>query len=412
MLHRFILEPYKQGGRNRYTCPVCDKRREFARYIDTEGEILFPPEVGKCNRVDRCGYHFTPKDYFNAQPVAFKDRSFHNSKPTKQPFMNKVAAQTSSFIDPEIVRKSQNPTAPNAFRTFLESLFHVDLTAHLFDLYGVGSSKHWQGATVFWQTDYEGRIRAGKIMLYNAATGRRVKQPFNHIQWAHTVMKLPDFKLVQCFFGEHLLVRFPEKPVGIVESEKTALVCAAHAPEMVWLATSGKNGCRWTDPDVFSVLRSRKITLYPDLGAFDDWKAKAQTLSKILSQPIGVSNHLEKICTETERANGWDLADFFIEQRDDGFGWALSDENYPLFWDFEFTHPATDKGNGAFGRYSISLHLQPSPTTHSHGVKHSAFLNFEQTQPTPSPVGVCLNSDGGTGFGSTHSPNLASLADL
>ena len=58
--HRFILEPYK-GIATRHTCPECHKKRSFARYIDTEGKIEFPPYVGRCNHEQSCGYHFTPK---------------------------------------------------------------------------------------------------------------------------------------------------------------------------------------------------------------------------------------------------------------------------------------------------------------------------------------------------------------
>ena len=61
--HRFILEPYK-GIATRHTCPECHKKRSFARYIDTEGKIEFPPYVGRCNHEQSCGYHFTPKDFF------------------------------------------------------------------------------------------------------------------------------------------------------------------------------------------------------------------------------------------------------------------------------------------------------------------------------------------------------------
>jgi hypothetical protein len=42
-------------------------------------------------------------------------------------------------------------------------------------------------------------------MLYNANTGKRIKEPFNHATWVHSVLKLPEFNLQQCFFGEHLL---------------------------------------------------------------------------------------------------------------------------------------------------------------------------------------------------------------
>ena len=102
--------------------------------------------------------------------------------------------------------------------------------------YHVGTSKHWQGATVFWQKDCKDRVRTGKIILYNPQTGKRVKQPFCHVTWVHSALHLTDFNLRQCFFGEHLLTSEKNKPVGLVESEKTALVCSIHLPHFTWIA--------------------------------------------------------------------------------------------------------------------------------------------------------------------------------
>ena len=106
----------------------------------------------------------------------------------------------------------------------------------VFSLYHVGTSKHWLGASIFWQIDILGRIRAGKIMLYNKETGKRIKKPFPHITWLHKLIRLKDHELNQCLFGEHLLQQFPEKQIAIVESEKTAILAAAYLPKFNWLA--------------------------------------------------------------------------------------------------------------------------------------------------------------------------------
>ena len=37
----------------------------FTRYIDTETNQYIADDVGKCNRLDKCGYHYTPKQYFS-----------------------------------------------------------------------------------------------------------------------------------------------------------------------------------------------------------------------------------------------------------------------------------------------------------------------------------------------------------
>ena len=67
--YRFKLEPYK-GVRTRHTCPACERPRCFSRYVDTEGKIEFPDNVGRCDHEQCCGYHFTPKDYFAEHPLA------------------------------------------------------------------------------------------------------------------------------------------------------------------------------------------------------------------------------------------------------------------------------------------------------------------------------------------------------
>ena len=90
--HRFILEPYK-GIATRYTCPECHKKRSFARYIDTEGKIEFPPYVGRCNHEQRCGSHLTPQDFFEKNPekhetvtkgehISYKQREVPKSLPS------------------------------------------------------------------------------------------------------------------------------------------------------------------------------------------------------------------------------------------------------------------------------------------------------------------------------------------
>ena len=68
-----------------------------------------------------------------------------------------------------------------------------------------GTSRQWNGSTVFWQVDSQGRARAGKVMDYNQDSGRRIKEPENRITWAHSLMQKQGYKIRQCLFGEHLL---------------------------------------------------------------------------------------------------------------------------------------------------------------------------------------------------------------
>ena len=64
MNYRYILEKYR-GRSTRYNCPQCGRKHTFTRYIDTENNNAYIADnVGKCNRLDKCGYHYTPKQYY------------------------------------------------------------------------------------------------------------------------------------------------------------------------------------------------------------------------------------------------------------------------------------------------------------------------------------------------------------
>ena len=50
-----------------YVLNVVEKN-VFTRYIDTYNNIYINDIVGKCNRIDKCGYHYTPHQYFTDNP--------------------------------------------------------------------------------------------------------------------------------------------------------------------------------------------------------------------------------------------------------------------------------------------------------------------------------------------------------
>ena len=65
--YRYQLEKYR-GRSTRYSCPQCGRKYCFTRYIDTETNQYINERVGKCNRLDKCGYHYTPHQYFTDNP--------------------------------------------------------------------------------------------------------------------------------------------------------------------------------------------------------------------------------------------------------------------------------------------------------------------------------------------------------
>lgn len=322
--HRYILEPYK-GLKTRYTCPECNKPRKFARYIDTETNEHLGDRVGKCERSDRCGWHYTPKQHFadtGTAPESSKGASSVVKRDPEPPI---------SYIDSVVLRQSLADYNRNNFVSYLHSLFDADTVRELIRKYKIGTSKHWPGSTVFWQIDVPGNIRTGKIMQYDSATGKRIKVPYERIQWVHKVTKAKDFNLKQCLFGEHLL--FSNKlPVAVVESEKTAIIASAYLPQFTWVAAGNKQGLGIEKCKTLKA-NSETVILYPDLNAFNDWTDKARLYG------FKVSDLLEKKATEQEKENGLDLADYLIrfdvkeflsapttKQPDKGFSTIIQDK--------------------------------------------------------------------------------------
>jgi len=301
---RYTLELYKSPS-SRYTCPSCGQNRKFTRYIDIETKHHLAVHVGRCDREQNCGYHYTPKQYFLDNP----DAGAHSHVPVKP--IRPIPHKPASLIPAELFKKSMAGFTENNFVKFLYSLFDETIVNSLTKLYLIGTSKYWEGAVVFWQVDINENIKAGKIMLYNPESGRRVKKPVPYISWVHSALKIKDYNLQQCFFGEHLLNLKPDLPVAIVESEKTAIIASIYFPQFIWIATGGKNGCKWTTFDVWKVLKSRKVILWPDVNAFNDWEKKAQFL-KQQGLNISISTLLETESTKEERASGFDIADYLM----------------------------------------------------------------------------------------------------
>ena len=181
-------------------------------------------------------------------------------------------------------------------------------------------------------------------MSYDPTTGKR-KKDIN--TWLHA--SIPDYNFKNCFFGQHLIYQQPDKPIAIVESEKTAIIASFFMPQYNWLATGGSSGCKWREYQVYNVLQGKEIVLFPDFGyynrpqskpkeewktCYEEWLERAEGIGEKLSCKISVSRILENNLLETEREIGPDLADFLIKQ-DPGTGIALTDEDYPAIWDYK-----------------------------------------------------------------------------
>ena len=171
--------------------------------------------------------------------------------------------------------------------------------------YCVGHGKN--GHTIFWQMDEHGDLRTGKMMKYypqgHPKFGHRDKEAPWNFDWIHATLSRhwdeekhemtdeppypfphlydPD-KQEPCstFFGMHLLNKYPNATVNIVESEKTAILMAIaygnHATQ-VWMACGGLEMLSRERMKPI-IDQGRKVVLYPDRDGIAKWKAKAKQI--------------------------------------------------------------------------------------------------------------------------------------
>ncbi len=292
--------------RSRFTCPNCGKPHCFVRYVDENGDMLHE-SVGRCNHESSCGYHYTPKQFFADHP---DQKPGPDWRYAPLPCLSETKPKNLCTIPYDMVARSVRFDRDSHLITFLRTFLDPIIIEGLIDEYQIGVTKS-QG-TIFFQIDAQGRCRTGKIMLYNPEDGHRIKNPEvpSRITWVHSVMKqagmLPkEWELTQCLFGEHLLAVYPDKPVALVESEKTAVICAGLMPKYLWVATGGKSCIN----DRLNVLKGRKVIAFPDVDGFQEWTDK---LAKLSDLDITVSPLLQQAATPEDLAAHIDIADWLI----------------------------------------------------------------------------------------------------
>ncbi len=274
MANNFKYSLYEKGIK-KGTCPSCNQKNKFRFWINIETLEKIGHKYGKCDRVNSCGYQLDPDKEF------ITDTNYKPPPPKPASFLNIDYADV-------IMGKKNN------FNDYLYDNYDKTDVDAVIEKYKIGTSKYWDKSTVFWQIDNRNRLRGGKIMLYDKNTGKRVKNNNrSYIQWVHSVLKLKNYNLEQCFFGEHLIASTPFKPVAIVESEKTAIICDLVLGKYTWIATGSKHGLNFKK---LKVLKDNKVKLFPDNDALKDWSKFDLPISKFL---------VDKGITD-----GYDLADY------------------------------------------------------------------------------------------------------
>lgn len=155
---------------------------------------------------------------------------------------------------------------------YLNEVFGYDKTRAALQLYFVGGTR--DGRTVFPNVDENRMCVGGKVIPYMKNGHRDKSATITNI---HSLIGRSQGD--QVLFGSHLLVVYPDAAVGIVESQKTAIIMAILMPteksNIIWLATGGKG--EFNDR-MLKPIYQRKVIVFPDADGVDMWTGRTAEL--------------------------------------------------------------------------------------------------------------------------------------
>jgi hypothetical protein len=344
--HRYTLASNKV---KKLDCPYCGAKKHWQRYIDIEtGEVL-PEHWGCCDNRDKCGKWNDPyKDGYakmiweqeqkvtGVTKVTVPKQKYFRTQPKPQPEPEPV------FFDFETFKQTLQPVRYEK-NTFIQNLFYrvqfpfeVDEVTKVIQLYRLGtvSNGYRAGANTFPFIDVKGNVRAVQVKQFdeqNHTTGTDFLHSIIEKHHTRNNKPLPEWleaytkqdKRVSCLFGEHLLSKYPNSPVVLVEAPKTAVYgwlyfnkSNTFLKDCIWLAVYNKSSFSF---DKLKVLQGRFIYVFPDLSkdgsTFKEWETKAKEYeSRLPGTRFIFSDLLERLATPEQREQGADIADVLIKQ--------------------------------------------------------------------------------------------------
>lgn len=349
ILHKYGL----RKGSRKETCPQCGRPKCFKPYIDLETGEELHPDVGRCDHEQSCQYHYTPREFFHDHPEARETSSKNLMKlsvvPHAKPTPSIEVHQTQFF--PLSWAQSSTLRTSTFSKWFGTLPFSPEVKQQVLAEYYVGGTKYdvsvsginYGPAVVLWLIDEQQQVHDAKLMAYQT-NGHRVANWGNSMRAiCRKTGKGPQLdETEKVLFGQHLLAKYPDKTVCIVESEKTALICACHYPQYLWLASGG---CGQLQPEKLKPLMDRHVVLYPDSGELEKWR---EQMKKSGHKNYTVADFIEPYLPNT------DLADVLLGEA------KLKDQNVqspvdPLVAELCQSNPAVSALIDTFGLEVVSV---------------------------------------------------------
>ena len=327
----------------KFLCPDCNKRT-FVKYIDTTTCEYLSDQYGRCDREMKCNYHLSPYKNEYSQKIWEQEKGKEPTFNKKQlaPYRQQPKQETKKpvFIPYEILKATRKGYEQNIF---IQNLLHrvsfpfkakdIEQVIKLYHL-GTVCKGYRSGAITFPFIDIKGNVRAIQAKQFNEIN-HTISTDFIHSilekHYSNENKLLPDWlrcyldneTKVSCLFGEHLLSKYETNPIALVEAPKTAIIGTLYfgLPEnpkdFLWLAVYNVSSLTI---DKCKILQGRKVVLFPDLSAYENWSNKAKQFQKQMpGTTFKISDLIENFAPNENKKEGEDLADFLIRMDWKGF---------------------------------------------------------------------------------------------
>ena len=189
---------------------------------------------------------------------------------------------------------------------FTEEAINFVVEDYLLGCYQLG---HVDGYVMFPSIDMQGNLHNVKIQRYctDVKNPRFFHKEEKSTYWLGAILDKGKSYDCSCYFGMHLLAKYPNMPVVLVESPKNAVIGTLAFPDAVWIAVGNKNNL---SEEKLMCLHGRKVAVIPDADALEEWKAKLQPLIHIA--PFEFSSFCETVLQEQGKKG--DVADYLIDK--------------------------------------------------------------------------------------------------
>lgn len=254
----------------RYECPACGSKHAFARMVG---------EKEDCGHCHSCGVTLFPK---TANP---RERYYYEEQAPLKPYEVSadeferlvVAGGFSDTLRTALVARM--PAAMKSLRDYRVVSFGLE--------------------TGFPLIDRGGRVHSIKIMGYGQDL-HRIKTapdgtPLPAIRWYHTGKLKERETFVTCAFGEHLIDSVQYDCIGVVESEKTAVIARALLPSILFIAVGAKSNLRTLS---YKGLEDKYLLFFPDkdgIGAWSEFVSEQHNPRWLVSEACEKLNEKEDI---------------------------------------------------------------------------------------------------------------------